>query len=162
MGGVTVSTMKTNVLHIIDSFDQGGTERQAIQLAHLLRDAGHYRIHLACLKKRGILLDAAVKLGSGEIVGFPLSSFFGKDFAAQLHRLKHPLRSRDIYPFTPTISTRTSSAWQVRCWRAFQPASPSSAKYRQLPRWKKSVVGIHMLNSDHDLTVIDCLMKRSK
>ncbi len=31
-----------------------------------------------------------------------------------------------------------------------------------LPRWKKNVVGIHTLNSDHDLTIIDCLMKRGK
>lgn len=88
--------MKTNVLHIIDSFDQGGTERQAVQLSRLLRDSGRYRVHLACLKKRGLLLDEALKLNVGEIVEFPLKSFYDKNFAVQLRRLKTLLRERDI------------------------------------------------------------------
>ena len=31
-----------------------------------------------------------------------------------------------------------------------------------LPRWDKRVIGTHTINSCHDLTVIDCLMKRSR
>ena len=88
--------MKDSVLHIIDSFDQGGTERQAVQLARLLRDAGNYRVHLACLKRRGMLLDEAERLGLGEIVEFPLTSFYDRNFARQLRRLKTLLRERDI------------------------------------------------------------------
>ncbi len=88
--------MKTNVLHIVDSFDQGGTERQAVQLARLLRDAGNYHVHLACLKRRGLLLDEALNLGLGEIVEFPLTSFYDKNFTVQLRRLRRLLREREI------------------------------------------------------------------
>jgi hypothetical protein len=31
-----------------------------------------------------------------------------------------------------------------------------------LPRWKKNVIATHTLNSADELTVIDCLVRRSK
>ena len=40
--------MKPNVLHIIDSFEQGGSERLAIQLVLQLRESGSCHVRLAC------------------------------------------------------------------------------------------------------------------
>ena len=31
-----------------------------------------------------------------------------------------------------------------------------------LPNWKKEIYGVHTINSDKDITVIDCLIKRRK
>jgi len=88
--------VKPNVLHIIDSFDQGGTERQAIQLVRLLHESNHYRVHLACLHDRGVLRSEVDRLGIGEITAYPLNSFFNRNFAIQLRRLKCCLREREI------------------------------------------------------------------
>ena len=88
--------MKPSVLHIIDSFEQGGTERQAVQLVRLLQESGRYRVHLACLQNRGPLRDGAELLGLGEIREYPLNSFYDRNFASQLRRLVRFLREREI------------------------------------------------------------------
>ena len=88
--------MKPNVLHIIDSFEQGGTERQAIQLVRLLQASGRYRVHLACLQNRGSLRSEAERLGLGEIPEYPLTSFYDRNFARQLRRLSRFLKEREI------------------------------------------------------------------
>jgi glycosyltransferase involved in cell wall biosynthesis len=88
--------VKPNVLHIIDSFDQGGTERQAIQLVRLLHESNHYRVHLACIHDRGVLRSEVERLGIGEITAYPLDSFFNRNFAVQLRRLKRSLREGEI------------------------------------------------------------------
>ena len=49
------SEVKPNVLFIIDSFEQGGSERQALQLLSQLHASGQCRVHLACLQNRGSL-----------------------------------------------------------------------------------------------------------
>ena len=82
--------MKPNVLHIIDSFEQGGTERQAIQLVRLLQASGRYRVHLACLQDRGSLRAEAETLGLGEIPEYPLTSFYDRNFVRQFRRLRRP------------------------------------------------------------------------
>lgn len=88
--------MKPNVLHIIDSFDQGGTERQAVQLVRLLHESNRYRVHLACIHDQGVLRDEVERLGIGEITAYPLNSFFNRNFARQLRRLRSVLREREI------------------------------------------------------------------
>jgi len=88
--------MKPNVLHIIDSFDQGGTERQAIQLVRLLQASGRYRIHLACLQDRGALRDEAERLGLGEIAEYRLNSFYDRNFLRQLRRCVRFLKEHEI------------------------------------------------------------------
>ena len=55
------------VLHLINSFHQGGTERQAVQLARLLKEGGRYRPRLACLDGGGTLRAEAERLNLGEI-----------------------------------------------------------------------------------------------
>ncbi|MEA2205833.1 MAG: hypothetical protein QOE77_2609 [Blastocatellia bacterium] len=88
--------MKPGILHIVDSFEQGGTERQAIQLVRLLNESGDYLVHLACLQRRGLLLAEAEALGFGEISEYPLTSFYDRNFVLQLGRLVRFLKQNDI------------------------------------------------------------------
>jgi glycosyltransferase involved in cell wall biosynthesis len=88
--------VKPNVLHIINSFDQGGTERQAMQLVRLLHEGDHYRVHLACLNNRGILRDDAERIGLGRIVEYPLKSFYDRNFLKQLGRCVRFLKENEI------------------------------------------------------------------
>ena len=88
--------MKPNVLHIIDSFEPGGTERQAVQLVGLLHKSERYRVHLACLNNRGILRDEAERIGLGEIAEYPLNSFYDRNFLKQLRRCIRFLKENEI------------------------------------------------------------------
>lgn len=80
--------MKPNVLFIIDSFEQGGSERQALQLLRQLHESGRCRVHLACLQDRGSLRAEAEQLGIGAIYEYPLTSFYDLNFVKQLQRLR--------------------------------------------------------------------------
>ena len=88
--------MKPNVLFIIDSFEQGGSERQAMQLLTQLHASGKCRVHLACLQNRGSLRAEADQLGIGEIREYALNSFYDLNFARQLRRLIHFIREKEI------------------------------------------------------------------
>jgi glycosyltransferase involved in cell wall biosynthesis len=88
--------MKANVLFIIDSFEQGGSERQAMQLLTQLHASGKCRVHLACLQNRGSLRAEADQLGIGEIHEYALTSFYDLNFARQLRRLVHFIRENEI------------------------------------------------------------------
>ncbi|HEX8845391.1 MAG TPA: glycosyltransferase [Pyrinomonadaceae bacterium] len=88
--------MKPKVLHIIDSFEQGGTERQAVQLVRLLQAEGRYEVRLACLNKRGVLLDEAERFGIGEIVEYPMTSFYDRNFVRQQARAVRFLKEQEI------------------------------------------------------------------
>jgi glycosyltransferase involved in cell wall biosynthesis len=88
--------MKPNVLFIIDSFEQGGSERQAMQLLRQLQASGHCRVHLACLQNRGPLRAEADQLGIGEIHEYALNSFYDLNFAKQLRRLGHFIKAKEI------------------------------------------------------------------
>jgi len=88
--------MKPNVLFIIDSFEQGGSERQALQL---LRDLHHSRrcnVRLACLQNKGSLRVEADQLGIGEINEYPLTSFYDWNFVKQLRRLVRFIKENQI------------------------------------------------------------------
>ena len=80
----------------MDSFDQGGTERQAMQLVRLLHEGGRYRVHLACLNNRGILRDEVERLDLGEIAEYPLNSFYDRNFLKQLRRCVRFLKEHEI------------------------------------------------------------------
>ncbi|HYY58582.1 MAG TPA: glycosyltransferase [Pyrinomonadaceae bacterium] len=88
--------MKRNVLILLDSFERGGAETQAVHLARLLVEGGGFRIHLACLNRRGVLLAEAERLGLGEITEFPLKSFYDGNMVRQLHRFRRFLLEREI------------------------------------------------------------------
>jgi L-malate glycosyltransferase len=88
--------MKPNVLFIIDSFEQGGSERQAMQLLTQLHASGKCRVHLACLQNRGSLRVEADQLGICEIHEYALDSFYDLNFARQLRRLIHFIKEKEI------------------------------------------------------------------
>ncbi len=88
--------MRESVLHLIDNFEQGGTERQAVQLVRLLRESGRFPVRLACFSGHGVLRAEVERLNLGEIPEFPLSGFGRPKFAAQLLRFARHLRRAGV------------------------------------------------------------------
>jgi L-malate glycosyltransferase len=88
--------MKPNVLFIIDSFEQGGSERQAMQLLRQVHASGRCRVHLACLQNRGSLRAEADQLGIGEIHEYALDSFYDLNFVRQLRLLGQFIKEKEI------------------------------------------------------------------
>jgi glycosyltransferase involved in cell wall biosynthesis len=88
--------MKPNVLQLIGSFNRGGSERQAVQLTRLLHEGGRYRLHVACLDRRGPLRSEIEQLRLGDISEFPLTSFYDRNMLAQLRHFADYLREREI------------------------------------------------------------------
>ncbi len=88
--------MKPVVLQLIDSFHQGGSERQAIQLTRLLHESGRFNVRLACLSSEGTLRAATEELNLGEIPSFPLQNFYDLNAFAQLRRLMTFLRRERV------------------------------------------------------------------
>lgn len=87
---------KRNVCLLLNSFDQGGAEGQILLLTRLLLEGGRYRPHLACLRRGGVLLDEALRLGVGPIPEFPLTGFYNRNMAVQLRRFAGFLREREV------------------------------------------------------------------
>jgi glycosyltransferase involved in cell wall biosynthesis len=81
---------------MIDSFEQGGSERQALQLVRQLHESGRSNVQLACLQNKGSLRDEADRLGLGEIPEYPLTSFYDRNFVTQLRRLARFLKENEI------------------------------------------------------------------
>ena len=81
---------------MIDSFEQGGSERQALQLVRELHESGRCRMRIACLQNKGVLRAEADSLGLGEIPEFPLTSFYDLNFVVQLRRLELFLKENEI------------------------------------------------------------------
>jgi glycosyltransferase involved in cell wall biosynthesis len=88
--------MHRNVLHLVDSFNTGGSERQAVQLVRLLSESGRYSVHVACLNSDGILADEAKHCSSTEVQEYRLSSFYDCNMARQLRRFARFLQEREI------------------------------------------------------------------
>ncbi|HKP13149.1 MAG TPA: glycosyltransferase [Blastocatellia bacterium] len=78
--------MRPNVLQLVSSFHQGGSERQALQLTRLLKQSGRHTMHLACMDKSGTLLDEVKRLGFGDIPEYPLTSFYDRNALVQVRR----------------------------------------------------------------------------
>ncbi len=88
--------LKRSVLHLVSSFHQGGSERQAVQLVRLLKESGRYDVSLACLDSSGALRDEAEGLGLSEIPEYRLTSFYDRNMVTQLRRFARSLRQREI------------------------------------------------------------------
>jgi glycosyltransferase involved in cell wall biosynthesis len=88
--------MKPRILQMIDSFDQGGTERQALQLTRALQETGRYEIYFASLHIDGPLRPEFEGLGLREITSYPLSSFYDANAVKQLIRFSRYLRRNRI------------------------------------------------------------------
>jgi glycosyltransferase involved in cell wall biosynthesis len=81
---------------MIDSFEQGGSERQALQLVRQLHESERSGVRLACLQNKGSLRGEADRLGLGEIPEYPLTSFYDRNFVTQLRRLARFLKENEI------------------------------------------------------------------
>src|ERR1051325_9914547 len=106
--------MKPNVLQLVGSFHQGGSERQAVQVTRLLGESGRYNVHLACLDPTGPLRAEADALGL-EIPAFPLTRFYDRNMLTQLRRFARYLRERRIevvqsYDFYTNVFGMTGAA----------------------------------------------------
>jgi glycosyltransferase involved in cell wall biosynthesis len=88
--------MAPNVLQLIGSFNQGGSERQAVQLVQLLARDGAYNVHVACMSNEGVLLGELDNLGLPEIVEFPLNSFYDANMLKQVRACAKYLRDNKI------------------------------------------------------------------
>ncbi len=87
--------MKPRILQLVDSFNEGGSERQAFQLSRLLRDSGRYEVFVATLNPDGVLRAEAETLVS-EIRSYPLKSFYDYNAGVQLSNLVRYLRTNSI------------------------------------------------------------------
>ena len=108
--------MKPRVLQLVDSFHQGGTERQAVQLIRALVQSGRYDVSVACLNKEGALLASLDDLNLGEINGYSLYSFYDLNFLRQVRRLARQLRRERIqilqtHDFYTNIIGMTAGWW---------------------------------------------------
>ena len=65
-----------NVLQLLDSFNQGGTEWQTVQLTRLLHESGKYRIFLASLSPEGPLRAEVERLGFNDKPLFAPKNFY--------------------------------------------------------------------------------------
>ena len=88
--------MKKNVLQLIGSFNQGGSERQAVQLVKLLHEDEIYKVFLASLNNEGILRDEVEKIGFAEVPEFKLTSFYDFNFVNQLQKFVRFLKKNKI------------------------------------------------------------------
>ena len=84
------------ILQLIDSFDQGGSERQALELTRLLHESGKYEVFLASLNPDGVLRSEAEDLKLGDIPSYPLESFYDRNAITQFRRFVHYLRTKKI------------------------------------------------------------------
>jgi len=86
---------KPSVLQIIHGFTEGGSERQMIQMAQLLRDSGDYQVHAAALSPGGVLRPQAERLQI-PVVDFPLTSFYDANMVRQTRRFVSYLKKHQI------------------------------------------------------------------
>lgn len=87
--------MKARILQLVDSFNEGGSERQALQLTRLLRDGLRYEVYLATLNPEGPLLSEAQSIVT-KIPAYPLTSFYDRNVFVQLRRFVAYLRDNEI------------------------------------------------------------------
>lgn len=88
--------MKPVVLQLIDSFHQGGSEHQALQLTRLLVESNRFNVRLVCLSPEGSLRATIADLDLGEIPSFPLNSFYDANAVRQLRRFVKWLKTSRI------------------------------------------------------------------
>jgi glycosyltransferase involved in cell wall biosynthesis len=89
-------TMMINALQLVGSFHQGGSERQAVQLARLLHEQGRFRVRIACLDGTGVLRGEVERMDLAEIPEYPLKSFYDHQMALQLHRFARFLKENEV------------------------------------------------------------------
>ena len=79
-------TRKRRVLHLLTSFEVGGTERQAVELLKRI-DRRRFDVSLAALRLEGPLYQEVAAIFP-RVPQFPLTSFYNANAAKQLMRLR--------------------------------------------------------------------------
>ena len=87
---------KVRVLHLIGSFETGGSETQAVRLVRLLHADSRCEVFTACLDRRGPLGAHLAAIGMTDIPEYKLSSFYNWNTIVQLRRFVSYLRERRI------------------------------------------------------------------
>lgn len=87
--------MAKNVLQLIGSFNQGGSERQAVQLVKLLCQEAEFNVHLAVMTNEGPLFREVENLEL-PLVEFPLTSFYDANMLRQVRACAKYLREKKI------------------------------------------------------------------
>ena len=88
--------MKKNVLQLIGSFHQGGSERQAVGLTGLLHKDTAYNVFIAVLNDEGVLREEVEHFGFKTFPEFRLTSFYDVNFLRQLQNCVKFLRENKI------------------------------------------------------------------
>jgi len=88
--------LKPAVLQLIDSFNQGGSEWQALQLTRRLSQSDNFTVYVASLSPEGPLRSSIADLSVGPIPSFPLNSFYDANAIRQLRLCVQWLKSSDI------------------------------------------------------------------
>jgi glycosyltransferase involved in cell wall biosynthesis len=86
---------KPKVLQLGHGFIEGGSERQLIQMAALLRDSGEFEVHVAALRGGGVLRSEIERLQI-PVIDFPLTSFYGSSMVQQTRRFVSYLKQHNI------------------------------------------------------------------
>jgi L-malate glycosyltransferase len=89
------SAHRARILHLITSFEIGGTERQAVELLKRI-DRDRFDIRLAVLRNEGPFYREIEDLFPS-VPEFPLTSFYNRNALKQLLRLRKLLISEKIY-----------------------------------------------------------------
>ena len=118
---------KPAVLHLVDSFNSGGSESQAVQLVGMQVKSGRYRVHLACLNDVGPLRSRIESLSLGEIPEFALNSFYDGNMMRQLRRFAIHLRRLGI-TIVHTHDYYTNIFGMMGAWMARVPVRIASRR----------------------------------
>src|SRR5262245_22918972 len=101
--GDRIAESRVRVLHLINNFEVGGTERQAVELLKRL-NPGRFDVRLGAIRKAGPLYNEIADRFP-EVPEFPLTSFYNANAVKQLRRLYallvreriHILHAHDFY-----------------------------------------------------------------
>lgn len=90
------NSLKHRIAQFIGSFNQGGTERQAVSLIGDLTRMANFEISVATLDRSGVLLGDVERLPVGTIPEFRLNSFFDLNFVRQVRLCASWLRKERV------------------------------------------------------------------
>lgn len=88
--------MRPVVMHLIDSFRQGGSESQALNLYLEMKKSGWLDVKLACLDRSGPLLMKLPPADSEVIPEFKLNNFYDVRMCLQLYRFVRLLKQLKV------------------------------------------------------------------
>jgi L-malate glycosyltransferase len=93
---IPIVHQQPTVLHLIDSFNKGGSETQAVQLVKSLHGLGRYRILMACLNDSGPLRTEIDQLDLGYLPEYKLNGFSSFRALRQLRRFTSHLKKQGV------------------------------------------------------------------